>query len=311
MAADRVCVTGGLGFIGRHLCRALAERGNEVLCVDRAAPARAVDPSVPLDHQRIRVVRADVSRDALRPLLEDATAVVHLAALPGVRAQHPRGELRRHNTTAAARIAQALGPGQRLVLASTSSVYGNARQLPTPEASPAAPLNPYAVTKLAAERAILHAADRGVDAVICRLFTVFGPGQRPDMAFARWIDAIAHGRQVSWCARPDARREFTYVADAVRGLMAALDHGRAGEVYNVAGSGCSAVRTALGEIESALGRRARIVPRPTFAEAAITSACGRKARDQLGYVPHVGLRAGIARQVEAALAAASIRAAAA
>jgi UDP-glucuronate 4-epimerase len=294
----RVCVTGGLGFIGRHLCRALVARGYRVRCVDRAtAAAREVAELPP----GVELVGADLSIAPLDSLLEDTDAVIHLAALPGVRAAHPLQELWRHNVHATARLASALGSGRRLVLASTSSVYGNAARLPTPEDTPAAPLNPYAATKVAAEAIVLAvAAQGGADALACRLFTVFGPAQRADMAFSRWIGSIAAGRPVPWCARWDARREFTYVGDAVRGLVAALERGRPGQVYNLPGSGSIPVRSALAEIERLLGRRARLSLRPAFAEAVTTSACGAKARAELGYVPRVMLAEGLARQVEAA-----------
>jgi nucleoside-diphosphate-sugar epimerase len=286
-------VTGGAGFIGGHLCRALVARGYEVRCVDRAVGEDSAGG--------VEMLRADVSVDSLDPLLEGCDAVIHLAALPGVRAMHSLSDLWHHNAHATARLVEALGTGRRLVLASTSSVYGNASRLPTPESSPTSPLNPYAVTKLAGEGIALACARRGADIVVCRLFTVFGPGQRSDMAFSRWIDAVDRGQPVPWCAPPDARREFTYVDDAVRGLVAALEHGRGSEIYNLAGTGSTPVRDALAAVEDILGCRARLSKRRTFSEAAITAACGRKAHEELAHVPRVGLREGLERQVEAAL----------
>lgn len=291
-APARVCVTGAAGFIGTHLCRALRERGYDVRAVDWTGG--------------VEIVRADVSDDPLELLLDGCDAVFHLAALPGVRADHPMPELWRHNAAATDRLVRALRPGQRLVLASTSSVYGDARVLPVEEDSPPSPLNPYAVTKLAAEGSALGAARRGADIVVCRLFTVFGEGQRADMAFARWIDAIDAGRPVTWCAPPGARREFTYVGDAVRGLIAALERGRSGEVYNLAGSGSTPVAAALRQIEEILGRRARLVRRPAFSEAVATAASGDKALAELGHAPRVALRDGLERQVEATLAASAV-----
>lgn len=308
----RVCVTGGHGFIGGHLCGELVRRGYDVVSVDRVARPRPVAGAPDSDAlAAVGALRADVSLAPLAPLLEGAHAVIHLAALPGVRARHPLADLWRHNADATARIADALPPGCRMVLASTSSVYGHAERLPTPETWPTAPLNPYAVTKLEGELAALRAAGRGADVVVCRLFTVFGPGQRSDMAFSRWIDSVANDRPVTWCAAPDARREFTYVGDAVRGLLAALERARSGEVYNVAGSGSCSVRSALGTIEALLGRRARLAGRPAQSEAVATSACGAKARAELGYVPRVGLSEGIERQLAAALPAPAASSAAA
>lgn len=296
---SRVCVTGGAGFIGRHLCRALLDDGYEVVCLDRALATGISSPgALP---SGVEPVAADVCVDALEPLFADVDAVIHLAALPGVRTRHRSHELWRQNVHATARVVRALGDRSRLVLASTSSVYGNASRLPSPEESPPVPLNDYAATKLAAERSVLAAARRGADALVCRLFTVFGPGQRPDMAFSRWISSLVAGRPVPWCAHPGARREFTYVGDAVRALVAALEGGRAGEVYNVAGSGSTPVRVALAEIEHLLGRRATLSPRPANREAVATAACGFKASAELGYEPRVSLRRGLERQLEDAL----------
>lgn len=305
-SSDRVCVTGALGFVGSHLCRALIEGGREVVCVDSlvgsyahgAGPATAAELAA---SGRAEVVRADLATAPLEPLLEGVSAVVHLAGLPGVRARHSPADLRTHNVRTATRLVSALGPGRRLVLASSSSVYGEAARGPTPEDCEPAPLNAYAGSKLEAERECLALARRGADVVVARLFTVFGPSQRPDMAFARWIDAIAGDRPVPWCARRGARRELTYVGDAARGLVAALERGRTGEVYNLAGGGSVAVRAALAEIEELLGRRARLSHRRGgVEEAVVTAACGDKAREELGYLPTVGLREGLEAQVEAA-----------
>ena len=276
----------------------------------REGPGRdAVAELAELD--AVEIAHADVATAPPEPLLDGARAVIHLAGLPGVRSRHSFGELWVQNTRAAARVAAATGAGRRFVLASSSSVYGNAVRLPTAEDCPPSPLNPYAASKVAAEGECLAAArSHGVEVVIARLFTVFGPAQRPDMAFARWIDAIVRGRSASWCADADACRDFTYVGDAVRGLVAALERGRAGEAYNIAGTGPVLVRDALEEIESLLGGRARLAPRPAPSEAVATAGCGAKSAAELGYVPVVGLRAGLEAQVEAALAGSSARAAA-
>lgn len=303
--AGRVCVTGGLGFVGSHVCRGLIDRGYEIVCVDALigsyAPGagRAAAAEIAASGSA-SVVHADLATDRLEPLLDGVGAVIHLAALPGVRTAHAPAELHRHNALTAARLAAALGPGRRLVLASSSSVYGQAARLPTPEDCAPAPLNPYAASKLEAERECLARAPHGAEVIVARLFTVFGPRQRPDMAFARWIDAIVGGRPVPWCAERGARRELTYVEDAAWGLIAALERGRPGEVYNVAGAGSIAVRSALAEIEALLGRRARVSRRRGGMEAVATAACGDKARAELGYVPAVGLREGLERQLEAA-----------
>ena len=295
----RVVVTGGLGFIGTHLCDALAERGHDVAIVDDLSAAHAAPPEA--SAHEVLVARAE---DApVLGLLDGASAVVHLAALPGVRSRVAAGRLAARNIGAVELLGRAAAAaGIRFVLASTSSVYGDATRLPTPETAPPRPLNPYARTKVAAEEACRRLArTQRADAVIARLFTVFGPGQRPDMAFARWIDCLERDVPLPWCAPAGAARELTYVDDAVRGLIAVLEHGRAGEAYNIAGSGSVPVRDALAELESLLGVDARLEPLDAgVREAVVTAACGRRAERELGYAPEVGLADGLRMQVAAA-----------
>jgi UDP-glucuronate 4-epimerase len=305
-----VCVTGGLGFVGSRLCHALLDRGRPVRCVDSLvgsyAPGngRAAASALAARGAEIVHVHAGVASDELA--LAGAEAVIHLAALPGVRTPRPFATLWRENTRATERLARAAAErGARFVLASTSSVYGDAVHLPTPEDAPPSPLGPYAVSKLAAERACLTAArELGADAVIVRLFTVYGPGQRPDMAFARWIHALATGQPVPWHARAGTARDFTYVDDAVTGLLAALDRGRSGQAYNVSGQGPVPLHEALTVIEHAVGRMAGLERLPAWSgEARVTAGCARKAAAELGYTPRTTLAAGVEHQVAAARAA--------
>ena len=267
----RILVTGGLGFIGSRLCSALLYEGFEVRCVDSLS-----GPSAEPRHVR------------------GMDAVIHLAALPGVRTRHSPAVLHATNVELTDRLAAAAGrQGARFVFVSSSSVYGNASLLPTPEHAPLSPLNPYAASKVAAERAALA---RGADTVIARPFTVYGPGQRPDMAFARWIAAIQAGAPIPWHASPGTARDFTYVDDAVAGLIAALRHGRSGEAYNVSGGRSVSLRDAV----DLLGP-AEIVELPSRSvEAVVTSGCGRKASAELGYEPRVDLATGLERQLAAA-----------
>jgi UDP-glucuronate 4-epimerase len=295
---SRVVVTGGLGFIGRHLCGALQGAGHEVTVVDdRSAPHAA--SAAPADGVRVVVAQAAGSRACA--LLDQADAVVHLAAVPGVRTRAPVARLAAQNVGAVEALGRAAAQrGVRFLLASTSSVYGDAEAIPTPETAPPRPLNPYARTKVAAEDACGALARDGGDAVIARLFTVFGPGQRPDMAFSRWIDCLDEGRPLPWYAPPGAARELTYVDDAVRGLMAVLDHGRPGEAYNIAGCGPVPLRAVLRELAEIAGADPRIEPLESgVREARVTAACGRKAREELGYEPRTGLADGLRLQYAA------------
>ena len=295
--ATRVAVTGGLGFVGAHVCRELNARGYEVVCVDDLrgsyAPGSGPDARAALRELGIECIE----RDARELELDGFAALVHLAGLPGVRAVRAAATLRAQNAHLPALLARrARQAGVRVVHVSTSSVYGDARVLPTPEHAPLGPLNPYARSKAAAERAVL--AEPGADAVVVRLFTVFGPGQRPDMALADWAGRIAAGRPIRWCAPAGAVRELSYVGDVSRGIALALEHGRRGEVYNLPGCGPVPVADALATLERLLGRAAAVeVIAAPVREARATAACGRKARAELGYIPEIGLEDGLARQL--------------
>jgi nucleoside-diphosphate-sugar epimerase len=304
----RVCVTGGAGFVGSHLCRLLAGRGHDVVAVDRLSGtyARGFGPSAAteLESLGVELLRADVRDPFASAAVEGSDAVVHLAALPGVRARHAALTLWKENVDAtAAVLAAAARAGARFVLASSSSVYGDSATLPTPEDAPRNPLNAYAASKVAAEDLCFGAAARGIDALVVRPFTIYGPGQRPDMAFAAWTERMLRDEPVDWCAASGAKRDFTYVGDAVRGFAAALDSGDAGRAYNLGGAGPVGLDGALELLEHELGLSAR--RRFTLsgtAEAAVTAACGRRTARELGWVATTPLERGLSAQVRAARA---------
>jgi nucleoside-diphosphate-sugar epimerase len=294
-----VLITGGLGFIGSRVSAALLDEGEDVRIVDDLSGTYAPGTG-PVAARDLAARGAEVNIGPARPLqVRGADAVIHLAGLPGVRTRRAPSALHQANVELTERLVRAASAqGTRFVLVSSSSVYGNARVLPTPEHAPSAPLNPYAASKVAAEAAV---REHGSDAVIVRPFTVYGPCQRPEMAFARWIDLLSARRPLPWYAAPGTARDFTYVDDAVAGILGALRLGRAGEAYNLSGWNPVELRTALRTLETTLGERASLRPLPASgAEAQVTSGCRRKAAEQLGYEPRVDLATGIARQVAAA-----------
>jgi nucleoside-diphosphate-sugar epimerase len=295
----RVLVTGGLGFIGAHLCGALLDEGADVRIVDDLSGnyAESTGPAaaamLAARGAEIAIARADPAH------LKGSDAVIHLAGLPGVRTRRPPSALHEANVRLTERLVGAASQaGVRFVLVSSSSVYGNATELPTPEHALPAPLNPYAASKLAAEEVV---REQGMDAVIVRPFSVYGPGQRPEMAFARWIECLTAGRPLPLHAAPGTARDFTYVDDAVAGILAALHRGRSGEAYNVSGWRSVDLRAALEVLEEAFDRRSCVAStRGSAAEARVTHGCGRKSASELGYTPRTDLAAGLRRQLAAA-----------
>jgi UDP-glucuronate 4-epimerase len=293
----RVLVTGGLGFIGSRLCRALLREGAQVRCVDDLSGTYAEATAGPVAASPLAADGAEVIVAGASPAqVRGMDAVIHLAALPGVRAKHPPGALRAANVELTDRLARAAAARSvRFVFVSSSSVYGDSVELPTPEHAALAPLNAYAASKVAGEAAVLT---HGGDPVVVRPFTVYGPGQRPDMAFARWMRALDAGEPLPWHAPPGTARDFTYVDDVASGILAALRRGRTGRAYNLSGWKPVPLRDAVALIAD--GREARLHDLPSSAgEAFVTHGCGRRAAAELGYAPRVELAEGLRRQLEA------------
>ena len=234
----RVVVTGAGGFIGSHLSEALEAAGDEVVGLDSFNDY--YDPARKRENARGRAILEQDLVDAdLEALLDGVDRVYHLAGQPGVRASFgPDFEhYVRRNVHASARVFEAAASrGVRVAYASSSSVYGDAETYPTPEDALPRPISPYGVTKLCVEHlAHAHARTTGLDAVGLRYFTVYGPRQRPDMAFTRLLEALATGGVFRLFGDGSVSRSFTYVADAVAGTMAAMERGRSGGIYNIGG----------------------------------------------------------------------------
>jgi UDP-glucuronate 4-epimerase len=306
----RYVVTGSAGFIGHHLCRALLENGVAVDGVD--AFTDHYDPSLKRANasrlewfDRYRGVELDLASADLDDVLSGADAVIHLAAQPGVQPSWDDGFplYVERNVTASQRLLEAARRTRvpRLVLASSSSVYGNATREPTGEDTPASPFSPYGVTKLAMEHlASAYADNWGLSIVVLRYFTVYGPGQRPDMALHRFIAALAADEPVTIYGDGEQVRDLTYVADATAAAMAAAaaDVPAGAPVFNVAGGSPTTISNVLRIASEHIGRRAiaRRVPEPP-GDVRATSGNIDRARRLLGWWPEVPLDEGIKRQV--------------
>src|SRR4051812_11462429 len=252
----RTLVTGAAGFIGSTLVDALLARGDSVRGVDCFTPyygreAKQANVTGALGASGFELVEADLRVHAIDPLLDGVDVVFHQAAQPGVRLSWADGfgDYDGHNVLATQRLleaAKAVGV-KRLVYASSSSGYGNAPAYPTTEEDLPRPHSPYGVTKLAAEHLCnLYAANWGLPTVSLRYFTVYGPRQRPDMAFHRLIEAGLDGSAFPLYGNGSAVRDFTFVGDVVAANLAAAEADCApGTVVNIAGGGSVTMRDLL------------------------------------------------------------------
>jgi nucleoside-diphosphate-sugar epimerase len=294
----RIVVTGAAGFIGHRLTDRLLADGHDVVGVD-CLLADSYDPAVKraalaplLGHSRLTVVPRDLRTDPLDGVVVGADAVVHLAAMPGLRT----GQARLYddcNRLAAARLAvAATRTGVRTIVhASTSSVYG--RVAAGDEQQPLAPVSDYGRTKLAAE-----AAMRDAGAVVLRYFSVYGPGQRPDMAFHRFCEAILDGRPLLIHGDGRQERANTYVDDVVDATVAALTRGRPGEAYNIGGAEPIRLLDAVAVLARTIGRAPILRHGPArLGDQRATRADTAKAARELGWRPSTPPTTGLAAQV--------------
>lgn len=306
---DTVLVTGAAGFIGSHVAATLLERGTAVRGVDSFTDyyprARKEQNLRPLrDTDGFEFVEADLATAEMPALLEGVGAICHLAAQAGVRASW--GEsfsvYLECNIRSTQRLLEAVKdrPLHRFVYASSSSVYGETDELPMRESGRTRPVSPYGVTKLAAEHlAVLYHRNYGVPTVSLRYFTVYGPGQRPDMAFHRFILAGIRGEPISIYGDGEQTRDFTFVDDIVEGTIRAMDGGPPGEVLNMGGGSRVTLNEAISTIERELGRKIeRRYGLPARGDVADTLADTGRIERELGFRPRTRLEDGLKRQCE-------------
>jgi len=332
--SERCLVTGVAGFIGSHLAERLLREGYEVIGLDcftdyYAREVKEANLQLLALQPRFRFAEANLVLSNLEPYLAGVDVVFHQAGQPGVRASW--GDTFRiyveDNVLATQRLLEACKGSaiRHFVYASSSSVYGDSADLPVTENSPTRPVSPYGVTKLAGEHlCYLYRANYGVPTVALRYFTVYGPRQRPDMAFHRFIEAIYSGKPIQVYGDGEQSRDFTFVADAVEANMLTLRMpaslatgsmenqylesagiGHDGwRVWNI-GGGCRAtVKQIIALLERFVGQKAILNYLPAqHGDARHTWADVSAARRDLGFAPHTGLEEGLQAQVAWQLAA--------
>lgn len=307
--SKRVVVTGAAGFIGSHLCEALLARGFDVVGIDSYTDY--YDPRIKRDNlasatasRQFRSIEGSLAELDLDAVLAGAAVVFHLAAQPGVRASwgttfEPYLD---NNVRVTQRLCEAMRKlgGARLVYAGSSSVYGQTAELPMREEHRTRPLSPYGVTKLAGEAlCLLYGANYGLPVVSLRYFTVYGPRQRPDMAFHRFIRAGLEKAPIDVYGSGTQTRDFTFVADAVAANLAAMDYAGDATVFNIGGGSRVSLNRVLDVLGKVMNRDldVRYVETQkgdvmhTFADVSL-------AARELGYTPKTSLEDGLVREVE-------------
>jgi nucleoside-diphosphate-sugar epimerase len=299
-------VTGAAGFIGSHLCEHLLQAGHFVVGLDAFIPfypraLKETNLSGFRSHPAFHFHPLDLRSDPLDVALAGIEAVFHIAAMPGLTRSWTEFDLYEScNLLGTQRLLEAvrrLPRLRRFIYASTSSVYG--RFGSGDETLPTRPISPYGVTKLAAENLCrAHADEYGLPLVVLRYFSVYGPRQRPDMGYHRFIDAILQGQPLVVYGDGLQARGNTYIEDCVAATVAALE-APIGEVYNVGGGETANVWEILGKLETILGRRPLVRREPGRpGDQRFTGADTVKIFRHLGWRPRIGLDEGLAHQVD-------------
>lgn len=305
----KVAVTGAAGFIGSHLCERLLGEGYTVVGIDcftdYYSPERKRGHLAgALAHECFTLVEQDINTCNLITLLDGASCVFHLAAQAGVRGSWGKdfSHYVESNILATQKILEALKVlgSVKLIHSSSSSVYGEAKVLPMGEDGQLKPVSPYGATKLSAEHLCeLYRINFGVRYTSLRYFTVYGPRQRPDMAFSRFITAGLQDRPIEIYGDGTQTRDFTYVADAVEANLLAFRYDGARCIFNIGGGSRVSIREVLKAVERGLGgpldvrylERAKGDVRDTWADTS-------RAHSELGFTPETPLEEGLLREID-------------
>lgn len=306
----KILVTGAAGFIGSHLCeQLLKDQRNEIIGIDTfIGPTpenlKQVNLTALQNNSRFHFIQLDLLKADLDSLLNDVDAVYHLAGMPGVRSSWGKdfGPYVSNNVSATQRLLEAAQNKNltKFIYASTSSVYGEKSGKVSEDSCPT-PLSPYGITKLTGEH-LCHVYQKSfnIPIVVVRFFTVYGPRQRPDMAFHRFILQILKGKPITVYGDGTQSRDFTFISDCIEGTASVLykDH-LIGRTINIGGKERASINEIISMLEQLTGKQAKIIytqkvsgePKHTWADISL-------AKTLLDYEPQVTLKEGLLKEIQ-------------
>ncbi len=302
-----IIVTGAAGFIGSHLCQRLVSQGYRVTGIDSFLDyyprwIKEMNIADLKNNSSFKFIENNILELDWNSLLEDVDIVIHLAAQAGVRASWGKSFLiyTKNNIEATQLILEASKEKKlkKLVFASTSSIYGDTDEIPMKESSVVKPVSPYGVTKLAAEGLCnLYWKNYGVPCVSLRYFTVYGPRQRPDMAFYRFILALFENREITIFEDGNQTRDFTFVDDIITGTELAATKGINGRIYNLGGGSRISVNEAIAMLQEISGKELKVnYAEKQKGDMRHTFASTELAQQDLGYSPQIKLNEGLTQE---------------
>ncbi|MFH1709895.1 MAG: NAD-dependent epimerase/dehydratase family protein [bacterium] len=313
----RALVTGAAGFIGSHLAERLIKDGFEVVGIDcftdyYQKDIKEKNISGIINNDRFKLIKENLLTADLKRILDKIDFVFHEAAQPGVRSSWGKtfSIYTEDNILSTQRLLESLKDNKdlpadkqvkKLVFASSSSVYGDAEKLPTKESFTPKPVSPYGVTKLAAENlCYLYSKNYGIPIISLRYFSVYGPRQRPDMAFNRFIRSIIAGKDITIYGNGKQTRDFTYISDIIEANIKVLNcKSSSGEVFNVGGGSRISVNATIKILEDLSGKKGKVkYIESQKGDVAHTSADISKAYSTFGYTPKVDIKAGLESEYE-------------